>query len=51
MRREYKSKLYSFVTAALGARYKVQQGQHGKKRNERERDSYRIGFFEPDVDE
>jgi hypothetical protein len=51
MRREYKSKLYSFVTAALGARYKVQQGQYGKKRNERERDSYRIGFFEPDVDE
>jgi hypothetical protein len=42
---------YSFGTAALGARYKVQQGQHGKKRNERERYSYRIGLFKPDVDE
>jgi hypothetical protein len=42
---------YSFVTAALGARYKVQQGKHGKKRNERERDSDRIGFFEPDIEE
>lgn len=43
-----------FVTAgALGARerYEVQQGQHGKKRNERERYSDRIGFFEPDVEE
>ncbi len=38
-------------TAASGARYKVQQGQHGEKRDERERDSHRIGFFEPDVEE
>lgn len=38
-------------TTALGARYKVQQGEHGEKRNERERDSHRVGLFDPNVEE
>ena len=38
-------------TPALGARYKVQQGEHGEQRNEREGDSHRIGLFKPNVEE
>jgi hypothetical protein len=38
-------------TTALGARYKVQQGEHGENRNERERDSHRVGLFDPNVEE
>ena len=40
-----------FVTVALEARRKVQQGQYGEKRNERERYPDGVGFFEPDVEE
>ena len=41
------------TAAALGARerYEVQQWQYGEKRNERERYSDRVGFFQPDEEE
>jgi len=39
------------ITTASGERYKVQQGEHGEERNEREGDSHGVGLFEPDVEE